>query len=299
MASRSTADQRRAQRHGVTRRATAVIVLALALVVGAVGCSGSSSKGAAAGSKGKATSGSGPAGTDADSGSGATTTSTTTIPPGGAPSTAPDAGTGPPSASTPGTSPDAGPPPTPAEVALKARVVEQDFPVGFGSSPATGLYAALLPCLLGADGAALPVAQTDGDRYSIGAPDQQVQALTTTAVFPSVDVAKRVFATSSTPQFGQCATGVLTTAGEIDGPSGGPLSRVGGLPSRGDQSVWFRGNLSAADPTGGDVRVPVDALISPIRTGSTVSFLLLLSTGSRVDQWMINDLSQSLADRQR
>lgn len=314
-------------------RAVAVVALTAAVLLGTVGCSGSNGKAATKNAPTSTTATATATTTkaerraqsseSADTGSAqgdtqvtkrptttSRTTSTTTRPGTSAATTAPVGGSttapriGAPGAGVPGTAAPqtAAPGPTPIappqQVAVKAQVVQPDLPAGWGSVPATGMYAALLPCLGGVGGAGQPTAQVDGDHYSIGAPDQQVQVLTTTAVFPSVDVAKRVLDASSTPQFGQCATGVLSSQAKVAGARGGPLARVGGLPARGDQSVWFRASLTAADPAGGDTPLPVDALISPIRTANTVSYLLLVSTGGRVDQWMITDLSQGLADRQ-
>ncbi len=284
------------------RRAAAAALVVLGLLTAACGGSGSGRSASSSPRTSSAIavdSGS----SSVDSSSAGDSSATATDPPSSDPSSTTSASTGGPGPSTsvPSLPPPTTPQPaaTPMQQAVQSRLLDGDLPAGFTAGPATGLFSGLLGCLGGVAGADAPVAQVDGDHWSLGAPDQQVQALSTTAVYPDADVAKRVLDGASTAQFGQCASRVVAFFGQLVDPAYEPLSLVAGLPARGEQSVWFRGALTSADPTGGDTRQKVDALISPIRTGRTVSFLVLVSIGSRVDQWMIDDLSLALADRQR
>jgi hypothetical protein len=287
------------------RSLVGVVVLAIALVAAACGGGSTSEKIAKADSsakkkvydqvasdaeKAKRDS----AGADTTIQSGGSTTAPTTADAGAAPTSTAGSGG---NATT--TGPASGPKRPPQETAAQAKVVPADLPAGWSGTPATGLYAAILPCLSAVPAAAHPTAQADGDHFSIGSPDSSEQALSTTAVFPSDAVAKSVVDATAGSAFGQCMTGVLATSAQIQGASGGPLVPADRLPSRGDQTTWQRGDLKAADPAGGDTPIPVDAAVATIRTGPTVSFLLLVGTGSRLDQWVINDLSQGIADRQR
>lgn len=184
--------------------------------------------------------------------------------------------------------------------ATRANVAPADLPAGWTSdAPAGDFAAAVLGCVPATITQGHVQAQSTGPRSSLGTPDNQVHTVSVTTVFNSPAVAAQVATAMILPAFGSCATPLVRSVAGVGSVSGGPLVPRAGLPARGQQSTWFRGQLVTSDPLDAGVTLPIDALLSVIRTGPTVTVLVLVDVGGLVNQWMINDLSQAVADHQR